>query len=49
MVNLARELHGEGQVTLEAGTVVFERGQGLLDWVEAVKSELKAFEVKQTN
>ncbi|GAB4240018.1 MAG: DUF499 domain-containing protein [Acidobacteriota bacterium] len=42
-----RELHSQGQVTLEAQALCFPTGQDLLDWVADVKTELSPGEVKQ--
>ena len=43
-----RKLQGSGQVQLGAAAIHFDLGQGLLDWVEEVKTELKSGEVKQS-
>ena len=42
-----RKLQDSGQVRLTAEALHFATGQGLLDWVEEVKTALKAGEVKQ--
>ena len=42
-----RKLQDSGQVRLTAEALHFANGQGLLDWVEEVKTALKAGEVKQ--
>ncbi|MDR3576906.1 MAG: DUF499 domain-containing protein [Anaerolineaceae bacterium] len=43
-----RKLQGSGQVQLGAAALNFSLGQDLLDWVEEVKTTLKAGEVKQS-
>jgi len=42
-----RKLQDNGQVRLTAEALHFATGQGLLDWVEEVKTALKPGEVKQ--
>jgi hypothetical protein len=46
-VNHLREILTEGQVVVEAEAIHFATGQGLLDWVKEVKTEIKADEVNQ--
>lgn len=43
-----RKLQGSGQVQLGAAALHFGLGQDLLDWVEEVRTELKAGEVIQS-
>jgi hypothetical protein len=43
-----RKLQGNGQVQLGCSALHFELGQDLLEWVEEIRTELKAGEVKQS-
>jgi hypothetical protein len=42
-----RKIQTEGQVKAQAKALYFETGQDLLDWVEAVRTELHPGEIKQ--
>jgi hypothetical protein len=42
-----RKIQAEGQVKTETKALAFESGQDLLEWVEEVRTELQAGEIKQ--
>jgi len=42
-----RKIQTEGQVKAQAKALYFKTGQDLLDWVEAVRTELHPGEIKQ--
>jgi hypothetical protein len=42
-----RKIQAEGQVKTETKALTFESGQDLLEWVEEVRTELQAGEIKQ--
>ncbi len=43
-----RRIQGDGQVKVSARALLFQTGQGLLDWVEEVKTSLQPGEMRQT-
>ncbi len=47
-LSVLRKLQGSGQVQLSCAALQFELGKDLLDWVEEIKTELTAAEVKQS-
>ncbi len=46
-VEAVRKLPESGQVGVEAGSIHFSTGQGLLDWLNETKTDVKPGEVKQ--
>ena len=46
-VDSVRKLAIEGQLSIEAKALHFQRGQAFLDWIKEAKVEYEASEVKQ--
>jgi hypothetical protein len=47
LIQPLREVLGEGEVEFSGGALVFAKGQDLIDWVAAVRTEVKPDEIEQ--
>ena len=47
LIQPLRELLGEGEVEFSGGSLVFAKGQDLIDWVAAVRTQVKPEEIEQ--